>query len=163
MNRQATLKDAARIAEIYNWYIENTVISFEQVAVSVQEMRERIGKASELHPWFVFEQQSVVCGFAFAADFKSRGAYCQTVETTIYLDKDELGQSIGKSLYLHLINQLQLTSAHVLVATIALPNAQSIALHEKLGYIKCGHLKEVGLKFENWVDVGYWQLIIKNA
>ena len=162
MNRQATLKDAARIAEIVNWYIENTVISFEQVAVSVAEMPVRIKTASELHPWYVFEQKGVVCGYAFAADFKSRGAYSQTVETTIYVDKDELGRGIGKSLYLHLINQLKLTSANVLVATIALPNAQSIALHEKLGYIKCGHLSEVGLKFENWVDVGYWQLILKN-
>ena len=163
MNRQATLNDAARITEIYNWYIENTVISFEQVAVFVKEMQVRINTASELHPWFVFEQKGIVCGFAFAADFKSRGDYYQTVETTIYLDKDALGRGIGKSLYLHLISQLQMTSVHVLVATIALPNAQSIALHEKLGYIKCGHLSEVGLKFENWVDVGYWQLIIKNA
>ena len=162
MNRQATLKDAARIAEIYNWYIENTVITFEQVAVSDLEMQARISKENELHPWFVFEQEEVVCGFAFAADFKPRAAYSQTVETTIYLHQDELGQGIGISLYQHLINQLRRTSVHVLMATIALPNAQSIALHEKLGYIKCGHLSEVGLKFENWVDVGYWQLILKN-
>lgn len=159
MIRQATEQDAARIAEIYNWYIENTVITFEQLTVAELDMQARINKAGELYPWFVIEQQGVVCGFAFAAEFKPRGAYSQTVETTIYIDKDELGRGIGRHLYQHLIDQLQRTSIHVLVSTIALPNPQSIALHEKLGYTKCGHLVEAGRKFDKWVDVGYWQLV----
>ncbi len=159
MIRSATLQDAASIAEIYNWYIENTVITFEQVSVTEQEMQARISRGNELHPWFVVEQQDVVSGFAFAAEFKSRGAYRQTVETTIYLPTDEIGRGNGRRLYQHLIDHLQRTSIHVLVSTIALPNLRSIALHEKLGYRKSGHLFEVGRKFDNWVDVEYWQLV----
>ena len=160
MIRHAELQDAAAIALIYNWYIEHTVITFEEQAVSSEEMAERIAGADEWYPWYVFEQQGSITGFAFATRFKPRSAYRHTVETTVYLDKDARGQGAGSLLYKHLIEHLRDTPIHVLVSAIALPNPQSIGLHEKLGYVNTGKLREVGRKFDQWIDVGYWQLTL---
>lgn len=158
--RSASTADAVSIAEIYNWYIENTYITFEAAPVSVSEMRKRLQRASRLHPWIVLEQHGKVSGFAYASEFRARAAYRHSVEITIYLDPQVHGNGFGTLLYGRLIEQLRESPAHVLVAVIALPNEQSIGLHEKLGFVKAGHLAELGRKFNKWVDVDYWQLTL---
>ncbi|HBP99724.1 MAG TPA: phosphinothricin acetyltransferase, partial [Gammaproteobacteria bacterium] len=70
------------------------------------------------------------------------------------------GEGLGKQLYEHLIKALRETEVHTLIAGIALPNEASIALHEKLGFVKVGEFVEVGKKFDNFLNVGYWQLVL---
>lgn len=70
------------------------------------------------------------------------------------------GRGLGSALYAVLIPQLEAQGLHALMGGIALPNAGSVALHEKFGFAKVAHFREVGRKFDRWVDVGYWQLVL---
>jgi len=156
--RPAGTGDAVRIAEIYNWYVENSFFTFEQEPLTASRAEERLQKAGPFHPWLVLVLDGRVNGFAYAGEFRSRAAYRQSVETTIYLDKDCRGGGLGLRLYESLIEELRTTDVHTAVAVIALPNPQSVALHEKLGFVKVGQLAEIGRKFDRWIDTGYWQL-----
>ena len=158
--RLATADDAAQICAIYNWYIENTIITFEEIPVTVPQMQQRIGGSSAQRPWLVLTEQERILGYAYAGEWKSRHSYRFTAETTVYVDKDCKGQGIGWRLYQDLLQRLRQASVHALLAGIALPNAHSVALHEKAGFRQVAQLKEVGWKFNQWIDVGYWELIL---
>jgi L-amino acid N-acyltransferase YncA len=162
MIRFATVDDAERICVIYNHYIDNSIATFEEESVAVSDMQDRVGDASEEQPWFVYELDNGLAGFAYASPWKSRCAYRFSLETTVYLSRDHLGQGIGTELYRHLIEAIRTKNIHSLIAAIALPNEASIALHENLGFKKVGQFLEVGWKFDHWIDVGYWELIFDN-
>jgi L-amino acid N-acyltransferase YncA len=85
-----------------------------------------------------------------------RGIYNDYVGNTIYLARDQVGKGKGRPLYEALIAALRSGSSHSIIAGIALPNPASVALHEKMGFEKVGQFKEVGRKFDQWIDVGYW-------
>jgi len=159
MIRFATVDDAEPICTIYNHYIENSIATFEEDSVAVSDMRDRVGDACEERPWFVYELDDGLAGFAYASPWKSRCAYRFSLETTVYLSRDHLGQGFGTKLYRHLIEAIRTINIHSLIAAIALPNDASIALHENLGFKKVGQFLEVGWKFDHWIDVGYWELI----
>lgn len=161
MLRSATPADAAAIAAIYNHYVLHTVITFEEEVVTDDEMRQRIDDtlAAGL-PWFVWEEHGGVLGYAYASRWKSRCAYRYAVESSIYLDKDATGRGLGTRLYVALIDALRAKSVHAIIGGIALPNPASVALSEKLGFRKIGQFEQVGWKFEKWIDVGYWELIL---
>lgn len=160
MVRLAQHKDASEIAEIYNYYIMHTTVTFEKTPISDEEMAERISKTQVKYPWFVFELEGRIKGYAYATDWKPRGAYRHSVESTVYLKHGESGYGYGTQLYSELLNQLKSMNVHAVMGGIALPNSSSIALHEKFGFKKVAHFKEVGFKFDQWVDVAYWQLIL---
>lgn len=160
MIRPVTLDDAAAIANIYNYYILHTIITFEEEPVSVEEMRGRIADITATHPWLVHEHQGAIDGYAYAAKWKTRHSYRRSVETTVYLDANKLGAGRGTQLYAELLRRLNETELHAAIGGIALPNQGSVALHEKFGFTKVAHFKEVGWKFDTWIDVGYWQLML---
>jgi len=159
MIRKIQAEDAAQICEIYNYYILNTIITFEESTVSTAEMRSRIIQTIQKHPWIVYEQNNRIFGYAYASEWKSRCAYKHSVETTVYLRNEAKGNGLGTLLYQELIDQLRNKNIHAAIGGIALPNDASVALHEKLGFVKIGQFREVGYKFDNWIDVGYWELI----
>jgi phosphinothricin acetyltransferase len=159
--RPATTRDAAPLARIYNHYIRETVITFEEVEIADSEMAERIAKIGELSlPWLVAESEGAIVGYAYAGTWRERSAYRYSVESTVYLDANVTGGGIGTRLYRDLLNSLRATPVHTVLGGIALPNAASVALHERLGFTKVAELKEVGFKFGRWIDVGYWQLAL---
>ena len=158
--RPVRLADAAAIAAIYNHYVRDTVITFEEVPVEVADMAARIGDVTQRHPWLVLELNGSLAGYAYASAWKARSAYRHSVESTIYLASEAAGQGLGTQLYGALIDTLRREKIHTAVGGIALPNAASIALHEKLGFRRLGQFNEIGRKFGNWVDVGYWQLLL---
>jgi L-amino acid N-acyltransferase YncA len=82
------------------------------------------------------------------------------VESTIYLDSRFASQGLGSVLYQGLMTDLRHRGLHAVFGVISLPNPASVALHEKCGFRKVGHLVEAGWKFNQWVDVGYWQLLL---
>jgi phosphinothricin acetyltransferase len=157
--RNAIGDDAAFIASIYNHFVLTTSISFEEAAVPAPEMAQRIAdvQAAGL-PWLVAEVDGVIAGYAYATKWRVRHAYRFSVETSVYLAPESAGKGIGTTLYRVLLDQLLSGGSHLAIGGIALPNAASIALHEKLGFEKVAHFKEVGFKFGRWTDVGYWQL-----
>lgn len=160
MIRPVTISDTESILKIYNHYIESSIATFEEAIVSVSEMEDRIRRISPDYPWLVHEGTDGVDAYAYATRWKPRSAYRNSVESAIYVTPATQGQGVGSDLYAALIEAVKQAGFHVMLAGIALPNAHSIALHEKLGFRKVGQLNEVGLKFQKWIDVGYWERIL---
>jgi L-amino acid N-acyltransferase YncA len=152
--------DAGAICAIYNKYVEGTTVTFEEVPLTVELMTSRIEHTAQQFPWLVFEEDGRVLGYTYASKWKDRTAYRYAVETGIYVDAQYQGRGIGTRLKSELLRQLRETSIHAVISGIALPNPASIALNEKFGFTKIAHFKEVGFKFNTWIDVGYWQLIL---
>jgi L-amino acid N-acyltransferase YncA len=158
--RRATAGDAERIAEIYDWYILHTIITFETDVISPQEMAKRIQETLINHDWLVGEVGREVIGYAYYGPFRPRPAYHQTVESTIYLAQESMGRGFGRALYVQLLESVRSRGFREVMGVIALPNPQSIALHKAIGFAEVGVLKRVGYKFERYIDVGLWQLSV---
>ncbi len=157
--RAATPGDCDAMADIYNHYVRDTVITFEEEPISAEELRNRLSEVqSGGLPWLVAMEGDAVSGYAYAGKWKGRCAYRYTVEISIYLRNDQTGKGIGTRLYAALCAVLRAKQLHVVIGGIALPNAASVALHESLGMTKVAHFPEVGFKLGRWVDVGYWQM-----
>jgi len=152
--------DAAALCAIYNYHVLNTIVTFEEDVVSEHEMAERIAEISRAFPWYVLEAGGTVVGYAYASSWKSRSAYRYSVESTVYVAEDRLGRGYGTRLYAALLDELRQRHLHNVIGGISLPNAASVALHEKLGFRKLGEFREVGWKFSRWIDVGYWELLL---
>lgn len=165
--RSATSRDAEDIARIYNHYVLNTIITFEETEISTFEMAERISSVlNEGYPWYVVEHYDKnetlqTIGYSYGTRFKDRAAFRNSVETSIYLAPTAIGKGIGTRLYRTLILKLSELQFHVAIGGIALPNQASISLHERLGMKKVAHFEEVGFKFGTWIDVGYWQMQLR--
>jgi phosphinothricin acetyltransferase len=159
--RSATVADAEAIGAIYNHYIRETIVTFEEEPVSAADMRSRIEEvAAASLPWLVAEQAGAVVGYARATKWRPRSAYRFSVESTIYLAPQHAGAGLGTMLYRELISQLNQRGLHRVIGGVALPNAASVALHEKLGFRKVAHFGEVGFKLGRWIDVAYWELAL---
>jgi phosphinothricin acetyltransferase len=161
MTRHVKITDAGQICAIYNHYIINTTATFEEEEITEEEMRIRIKQLTRRFPWLVCEVENEIKGYAYATDWKSRSAYRYSAETTVYLKSDYLGKGIGSILYQELIKEMKSLSYQTLIGGIALPNNSSIALHEKMNFKKVAHFQQIGFKLNQWIDVGYWQLLLK--
>ncbi|MDR2680902.1 MAG: GNAT family N-acetyltransferase [Tannerella sp.] len=158
--RNAKPEDAAGIAGIYNYYVENTDITFETEPVPETEMQNRIRTVSEQYPYLVYEETGRILGYCYASTWKKREAYRHTVESAVYVDRASQGRGIGALLLNALIEALRQTSVHAVIACITMPNPQSVKLHEKFGFRQASGFKEVGHKFGKWIDVADWQLLL---
>lgn len=159
MIRPVKASDAPDICKLYNYYVFNTHVNFEEEAVTVEGMEGRIGGVSQNHPWLVYEHEGKVIGYAYASAWKSRCSYRHSVETSVYIAHQHKGKGLGSLLYDALLKELKQTNAHAIIGGIALPNEASVALHEKFGFEKIAQFKEVGFKHNKWIDVGYWEVI----
>lgn len=160
MIRPATPDDAFAICTIYNYYIENTVITFEEEPITVEEMAERIRTYSEKYTYLVYEENGEVVGYAYGSSWRARKAYRFSTETTVYLKDGAAGKGIGTLLYSQLIEDLKVKGFHSLIGCITLPNEKSVKLHEKMGFKKVAHFHEAGWKFDSWQDVGFWEKLV---
>jgi L-amino acid N-acyltransferase YncA len=158
MIRDAVPGDAGQIVAIYNHYVLNTVITFEEAAVTVEDMAGRIADVQATLPWLVCEQDGRIDGYCYATKWRVRPAYRFAVETTVYLRPGLARRGLGKQLYDELLPRLRSLGRHVAIGGIALPNEASVGLHERCGFVKVAHFAQVGWKFDRWIDVGYWQL-----
>lgn len=160
MIRPASIGDSISLAHLYNHYILHSHATFEEIAVTPGEIAIRINLSLSDHlPWLLIEDDSKLLGFARMVKWRGRTAYRHTLESSIYIAPSHTHQGLGTLLYQSLINQSVTHDVHAIIAAIALPNHPSQRLHKKLGYKKVAHLREVGWKFNRWIDVEYWQLI----
>ncbi len=159
MIREAKDQDAEAIAEIYNYYICNTVITFEEENLNPSDLVDRIQKVQESgYSWLVAEDKGKVIGYAYSSKWSDRAAYKNTAEVSVYLSPHIKSKGWGTKLYEALFSRLRERSIHVVIGGITLPNPASIAIHEKFGMEKVAHFKQVGYKYGEWLDVGYWQV-----
>jgi phosphinothricin acetyltransferase len=161
MIRPVRLSDAEAIRGIYNYYIEHTVITFEEIPLSISEMEERIRKISSSYPYLVWEENEKVTGYSYINTWKERAAYRYAAELSIYLENGKQGRGMGRALLARILEEVRKTGIHVLVSGITLPNDRSAALHEKFGFKEIARFNEIGYKDDRWLDVGYWELILK--
>ena len=152
--------DEISICNIYNHYIRETVISFEEEPLTPAAMLQRVETVTETYPWLVATLDDELVGYAYANRWNTRSSYRATCESSIYLHKGHTGKGYGKTLFQALIARLRELPLHCVVSGIALPNEVSVRLHEYLGFEKVAHFRQVGNKFGNWVDVGYWELLL---
>jgi L-amino acid N-acyltransferase YncA len=159
--RDASATDADAIAAIYNHYVAATTISMETDPVTNDDMASRIAGIQDAGlPWLVLAEDGRVCGYAYASKWRARPGYRHAVESSVYIDPALRGRGYGVALYRALLARLE-GRFHSVIGGIALPNAASIALHERLGFRQVACFHEVGHKFGDWVDVGYWQLTLR--
>ncbi|MCE1204245.1 MAG: N-acetyltransferase family protein [Holophagaceae bacterium] len=161
MIRPVRMTDAPALADLYNPYIRDTTITFEEEAVSAEEMASRIEKVTSAYPWLVWEEEGRVLGYAYASAWRARAAYRHSTETAIYFAMDQGGRGRGTLLYRALLEELRARGFHLALGGLALPNEASVRLHEKLGFRKAGHMREAGRKFGRWIDVGFWELLLE--
>jgi phosphinothricin acetyltransferase len=160
MIRSVKESDAEAIRGIYNYYIENTVITFEEVPLSPAEMSARIRTISASYPYLIREDEGEVTGYAYVNIWKERTAYKYSAETSVYLKHGTQGKGRGKELLGSLLEAVRTGPLHVLISGITLPNEPSIGMVEHFGYKKIGQFHEVGFKKGRWLDVGYWELTL---
>ncbi len=155
--REVTMDDVIDITKIYNHYVANTTITFDLALSSEEEMETRIKAIKATYPFLVITEDDEVVGFAYASQWKDKAAYQFCAETTIYLHPNAVSKGLGLRLYNALLAALPLFDIATVIGCITIPNPESIALHEKLGFNKVGEFEHVGFKFEKWINVGYWQ------
>ena len=160
MIRSVTQQDASSIANIYNEYVLNSTITFETEPVTVAEMEKRINHLSKDFPYFVYEENNEIQGYCYVHYWKEKAAYKYTLETTVYLSPNAKGKGIGTLLMKKLIETCKEQGYHNLIACITSGNEASFYLHTKLGFKKVSHFHEVGLKFNQWLDVIDYELIL---
>jgi len=162
--RLAEPGDLPAITEIYNHYVRETHITFDVESYDWRDRQAWFSRfdAAGRYPLLVLTEQGRLAGYAHALPLKDRAAYDTSVETTIYLNPDAGGRGLGTRLYSALLARLETRDIHKAYGLIALPNAGSLALHEKLGFVKVGLLHEVGRKFGRYYDVQWVERTFEN-
>jgi phosphinothricin acetyltransferase len=160
--RPATIDDAVDIAYIYNYYIATSHTTFEIEPVDATEMGRRIGDCiNGGYPFFLCaDAGGELLGYAYGHEYRPRKAYEPSIEISVYVRPGHDGKHVGTKLYEALFTEIEKGTFHAVVAGISLPNDASIRLHEKFGMTKVAHFREVGRKFDRWIDVGYWELVL---
>ena len=152
--RPVRLADAARLAEIYNYYIVYTTVTLELEPITAEEMARRIVEISTHHPYFVYEADGRVQGYTYAHPWKTRAGYIgHSLETTIYLDHEAKHTGIGSALMSHLVERCRTEGYHVIIANAVDENQESRAFHEKFGFKQVAYYTEVGRKFNRWLGI----------
>ena len=159
--RPAAEDDLGDIAAIYNHEIANSVATFDLEPPSFDYWRQRlVGQHPGDHLLVAVDAGGDVVGYAYSWSYRPRPAYRLTRETSIYLDPSVRGRGIGRRLYPALLDTMAASGVHTAVALVALPNPSSAALHRACGFQHVGTMREVGFKFEKWVDVEWYQKML---
>jgi phosphinothricin acetyltransferase len=162
--RDATLHDIPHMREIYNHYVLNSTVSFDEKPVSLAEMRKKFAVVEKLgYPWLVaVSAGGQVLGYAYVTPWKTKAAYRFTVENSIYLGPASTGKGIGRALMGELLTRAKAAGIKEVVAVIADKGAEaSIALHADFGFTEIGHMGRVGFKFGRWLGTVLMQRSLK--
>ncbi|MGI9426238.1 MAG: arsinothricin resistance N-acetyltransferase ArsN1 family B, partial [Hyphomicrobiaceae bacterium] len=160
MIRPARAIDAEAIAAIYDPIVRDTYISFEGTPPTADEMRSRIAATLADYPWLVADEGGRVAAYAYAGQHRSRDAYRWSCDVSVYVAETAQRRGHAVALYgglLAILTRQGLANAY---AGIALPNAASVALHERAGFEAVGVYRNVGFKNGSWRDVGWWGIAL---
>ncbi len=155
--RTATPADLPAIALVYNDAVRHSLATFDTEPRPPEHFADRVASTRPGDHVLVAEEAGGVVGFAYASTYRPRAAYDGTRETSVYLAAGATGRGLGRALYDELLARVDADGIHTCLAVIAAPNPASEALHAALGFQQVGVLREVGRKFEHWVDTALWQ------
>ena len=170
MIRTADPADAAELLAIYSYYAENTAVSFETSAPSLEEFRSRIENTLKKYPYLVYtDETGRILGYTYAGPFKGRAAYDWAVETTVYVEKDSRRSGVGRKLYTALEDALKKQNIINMYACIAYKTdndphltLDSVRFHERMGFEKTGQFHKCGYKFDHWYDMIWMEKILSD-
>ncbi|MGL4608259.1 MAG: GNAT family N-acetyltransferase [Trueperaceae bacterium] len=159
--RLATHNDLQSITEIYNDAILNTtaVYSYEPITLESRSVWLE-DKAKQNFPVFVAEKSGQLLGFSSYGSFRAWPAYLYSVENSIYVHPNYRGQGIGTLLMPPLLEAARKQKMHTMIAGIDASNEVSLKLHQGFGFEKVAHFKQVGFKFNRWLDLVFMQLML---
>lgn len=159
--RPAVEDDLADVATIYNHEVVTSVATFDLEPPTSDYWRQRLtGRDPGDHLLVAVDTDDDVVGYAYSWSYRPRPAYSLTRETSIYLDPSVRGQGIGSLLYPALLEAMTASGVHTAVALVAQPNPGSAALHERCGFERVGTMRQVGFKFDRWIDVAWYQKML---
>ena len=162
--RPAEPRDVPDMLEIYNHYVANSTVTFDEDPLTLKEMREKFSHVAKLgYPWLVAESAGgQVLGYAYVTPWKQKAAYRYTVENSIYLGPAATGRGIGTALMTALLPAAKSAGIREIVAVIADKGAEaSIAMHRRFGFQEIGHMGKVGFKFGRWLGTYLFQKSLK--
>ncbi len=151
--------DAATIATIYAHHVLHGTATFDTEPPDELFWRDKIASmAGRGWPFVVAEADGAVIGYAYAAQFRDRQAYCEACEDSIYVAHDALGRGVGRALLAALIDGAAAAGFREMLAVIGGAEPASVALHSRLGFVETGRMRNVGIKFGRRLDTLYMQL-----
>ncbi|MCP1123616.1 GNAT family N-acetyltransferase [Bacillus sp. 3103sda1] len=159
--RSANREDVRAILHIYNDAIVHTTATFDLQEKSLAEMNMWFDTHNEMYPIIVAEEDGIVLGYCSLSPFREKEAYKQTVEISVYVEKQARGKGIAKKLIERVLQLAEELRHHTIIAGITKGNDISVKLHEQMGFTYVGCFREVGYKFNEWQDVLFYQYIIK--
>ena len=158
--RRAAQADLEDIRRIYNHAILRTTATFNTEPKTLEDWEQTYAQQTERYPLLVAAVDGKVAGWALIRPYGHRQAYEHSVENAIYLDDDYQGRGIGSALLGELIGMARELGFHTVLALIVAGNDASVKLHEKHGYAQVGVLREVGRKFDRWLDIVVMQRML---
>lgn len=160
--RIAQLDDACYLADIYNYYVKNTSVSYEYAEVSYDDFKNRIIETSKLFPYIVATDDDKIIGYAYSHSFRERRAFCWGTELSIYLDNSCTAKGVGSLLMIKMLSLLKSMNFCLAYSFVDQPNPASSALHDKFGFQKVAVLKNTGFKNGKWCNAVIYELAISN-
>jgi len=161
--RSATEADVPAILDIYNDAILHSTATFDIEPQTLDERLQWFRETQHPHCVIVAEEEGRVIGWGCLRGFRTRVAYRFTVEDSVYLQEEHRGSGVGTLLLAELIERAKKGGFHSVVAGMTEGNPASEALHRRLGFSEVGRYRDVGYKFERWLDVVWMQLMLPSA
>ena len=158
--RPARADDASALAEIYNYYIENTTVTMELKKLDAETFGKRIEKIGSEFPWLVYEEDGKILGYGYLSFFNERAAYRFTCDLSLYVDKDARGKGIGSALFGELEEKARELGFSTILSLVTSENLQSAEFHLKHGFEKVAELPSVAFKFKRWLGLTYYRKVL---
>lgn len=156
--RPPEARDFDAIARLINHFIEHTSIHFGDRPLAPEEHQRDYEANADRFPWYVAEMHGRFAGYAKSSVWRARAAYSRSCETSVYIEAEFHRTGVARALYQRLLDDLRERGFHVAVAGTTLPNDPSVRFHEAMGFRPVGTFHEVGRKFDQWHDVGFFEL-----
>lgn len=158
MIRTIEEKDIPVILDWYNWYISNSIATFETEEISLEGFKQRVAFITEKYPWVILEENDKPVGYAYYSDFNHRQAYACTVDLAIYLDPNACHHGYGKTLMKEMIDIARKSGSKNIISLVTAGNIASEKLHERFGFMKKVTFEDIGYKHNQWLAVSYYYL-----
>jgi len=158
--RPATAADLAAAATIYDEQVRTAISTFDLDPPPVSYWEHHLASSEPGDHFLVADDGGQVVGFAYSSAYRPRPGYRLTREVSVYLSERARGRGLGRRLYDELLDRLRADGIHAVLALVAVPNPASVALHEACGFEHLGTMREVGRKFDRWLDTAWYQLIL---
>lgn len=159
--RPAEDDDLPKIATIYNHEVAHSIATFDTDPPPDGHWQDKLASSRQgCHFLVAVDDDCDVVGFAYSWPYRPRPAYARTRETSIYLDRSVQRQGVGRQLYPALLDTMARSGVHTAVAGVAVPNPGSVRLHLRVGFEHVGTMREVGYKFDRWIDIEWYQRLV---